>query len=158
MGACVASYGLLGDSEGYESTRKGRGTDVEPQPSRTQDRVLLFLTAELLARPSGFAACPQGRYQRGPAAALPLRCPKVPAADQIVLKKVWASLTQEPLQEKLAKALPEECHQRNLLTVAESLKGSLVVVVVGCCYSHFEHHRESWGTYYSFARYCYCHQ
>jgi hypothetical protein len=73
----------------------------------------------------------------------------------VLKKKVWARLTQEPLQEKLAKALPEECHQRNLLAVAESLKGSLVVV--GCCYSHFERHRESWGTYYSFARYCYCH-
>jgi hypothetical protein len=73
----------------------------------------------------------------------------------VLKKKVWASPTQEPLQEKLAKALPEECHQRNLLDVAESLKGSLVVVVVvGCCYSHFERHRELWGSYYSFARYC----
>jgi len=46
----------------------------------------------------------------------------------VLKKKVWASLTQEPLQEKLAKAFPEECHHRNLLTVAESLKGSLVAV------------------------------
>ena len=87
MGACVALYGLLGGSEGHEGMRKGRGTDVEPQPSRTQDRVLLFLTAELLARPSGFAACPQGRYQRGPAAALPLRGLKVPGVDRAALKE-----------------------------------------------------------------------
>ena len=37
MGACVALYGLLGGSEGHEGMRKGRGTDVEPQPSRTQE-------------------------------------------------------------------------------------------------------------------------
>jgi len=30
MGAYVASYGLLGDSEGHEGMRKGRGTDVDP--------------------------------------------------------------------------------------------------------------------------------
>src|ERR687894_718741 len=51
---------------------------------------------------------------------------------------------REPLQEKLAKALPEE-YQQGKPAVAGDSKGSLLLVVVGCYYSHFEHHRGSSG-------------
>jgi len=122
MGAYVASYGLLGDSEGHEGMRKGRGTDVEPQPSRTQDRVLLFLTADLLARPSGFAACRQGRYQRGPAAAPPLRGLKVPGVDRAALKQKDRASPLQKRREPATRGLPKY-QERNPALLAEDSKG-----------------------------------
>ncbi len=122
MGACVALYGLLGGSEGHEGMRKGRGTDVEPQPSRTQDRVLLFLTAELLARPSAFAAGSQGRYQRGPAAALPLRGLKVPGVDRAALKQKDRASPLQNRREPATRGLPKYL-ERNPALLAEDSKG-----------------------------------
>jgi hypothetical protein len=71
-----------------------------------------------------------------------------------VLKKVWASLAQEPLQETLAKGFLGEYRERNPLTVAENLKGSLFAV--GCYYPYFGHHRGSMAVC-SLVR-CYYHQ
>ena len=102
--------------------RKGRGTDVEPQPSRTQDRVLLFLTADLRAHPSGFAACRQGRYQRGPAAALPLRGLKDPVVDRAALKEKDRASPLQKRQEPATRGLPKYL-ERNPALLAEDSKG-----------------------------------
>jgi hypothetical protein len=101
--------------------RKGRGTDVEPQPSRTQENLLLlFLTADLLARPSGFAACRQGRYQRGPAA-LPLRGLKVPGVDRAALKEKDRASPLQKRREPATKGLLKY-QERNPALLAEDLK------------------------------------
>jgi hypothetical protein len=93
--------------------------------------------------------------KRGFVAGLLLWGQKGPAADQVVSqKKVWASLAQEPLQETLAKEFLLEYRERNPLTVAENLGGSLLVL--GRYYPYSGHHRGSMAVC-SLVR-CYCHQ